>query len=57
MDFEQFDFKTVLGPIAIGNTISAILLGSAIVQANTYYQQFKADSWLLKAFVSASHTF
>lgn len=50
--FQELELKNVFAPITVGVVISAILLGCAIVQANSYYKNFHADSWLLKVLVA-----
>lgn len=49
--FQELEFKNVVAPITAGVAVSATLFGCAIVQTNSYYKSFPADSWLLKALV------
>ncbi|KAI6115345.1 hypothetical protein EDD16DRAFT_1069761 [Pisolithus croceorrhizus] len=50
--FRELEFKNVFVPITVGAVVSTIFLGCAIVQANSYYKKFPADSWLLKVLVA-----
>ncbi|KAI6160793.1 hypothetical protein EDD17DRAFT_765316 [Pisolithus thermaeus] len=50
--FQESELGNVFVPITVGVVVSAIFLGCALVQANSYYKKFPADSWLLKVLVA-----
>ncbi|KAJ7720050.1 hypothetical protein B0H16DRAFT_392718 [Mycena metata] len=42
---------TVIGPLFIGNILNWLLMGTLVLQLNTYYQLFPNDKWMVRILV------